>query len=156
MPGINQQFLILLFGAVFTALGVTARLGVWKNWYWRSRGTVYGYIPFGLVFILYSFNAVAKAQPPPSYLLFQGAIVLLIACGVWWSVRPPALIKPAWVRWVEAYPQDVREAMAKAVEQGKNWEARVRSKEALAEWASSLGSRKSKSEGRSRQAKETG
>ena len=51
MFGIKQQYFILAFGVCFFALGLAARFGLWKKWYWSSRGTIYGYIPLGMVFI---------------------------------------------------------------------------------------------------------
>jgi len=145
MLGIDQQFLMRIFGLTFISLGLSARLGLWKKWYWRSRGTVYSYIPLGLLFLLYSFNALAKARLGSYYVLYQSLFVLLIACGVWWSVRPPAFVKPAWVRWVEVYPQNVYEAIRKAVEQGENWEPNVVSPDKLEAWVKTLRGKKGES-----------
>ncbi|MGC8787649.1 MAG: hypothetical protein ACP5Q1_09530 [Anaerolineae bacterium] len=142
MFGLDTQFIIRIFGVTFAALGLAARLGLWKNWYWRSRGTVYGYIPLGLLFVLYSFNALAVARLGSYYVLYQGLFALLIACGLWWTVQPPAFIKPAWVRWIEAYPKDVYQMIEKAVESGADWEANVATPEKLEQWIKSLRSKK--------------
>lgn len=147
MFGLDAQLLLRLFGITFIALGLAARLGVWKNWYWRSRGTVYGYIPLGLLFIVYSFNALAVARLGSYYILYQGLFVLLIVWGLWWTVHPPIFIKPIWVRWVEAYPKEVFDTIVKAVEQGEKWEAHVVSPEKLELWVKSLRAKKRRSKG---------
>jgi hypothetical protein len=72
------------------------------------------------------------------YILYQGLMVLLIAVGLWWSLRPPELVKPTWVRWVEAYPKDVYQAMQKAAEDGEDWEPHVASREDLEAWIKTL------------------
>ena len=142
MFGISQQLLMWMFGAAFIAAGLAARLGRWKNWYWTTRGAVYGYTPLGLLFIVYSFNGEAQTWPSPYSQLYQVAVVLLIAVGVWWSLRPPAVVKPAWVRWVEVHPQSVWEAMAGAVKDGGEWEFHVASPEAVNAWAKALARKK--------------
>nr|MBC7243816.1 hypothetical protein [Chloroflexota bacterium] len=147
MLGIDPQFLLRFFGVVFTALGVAARLGLWKNWYWRSRGTAYGYIPLGLLFLVYSFHSTVEARLGSYYILYQGLFVLLILCGLWWTVQPPSFIKPAWVRWVEAYPKEIYDAMMKAVEQGEKWEPHVASPEKLENWVKSLRGKKRRAKG---------
>jgi hypothetical protein len=149
MFGINQQFLMQAFGACFTIAGVAARLGVWKKWYWHSRGAVYGYVPLGLLFILYSVDAIAQEQLGSYLIVYQGAGVLMIVLGVWWSLRPPAFTKPVWVRWIEEYPEQVRDAMAHAAKQGKEWESHVTSRESVGQWAKTLHPRKRRSKSRS-------
>ena len=154
MFSVNQQLLIQALGACFVAVGLAARLGLWKNWYWHSRGLIYSYVPLGLVFILYSFNDLAAERLGSSYvyqwlsyyvLLYQGLIVLLIIVGIWWSGRPPGFVKPTWVRWVEGYPKKVYKALARAVEEGEeDWESHVASQEALEAWVKALRGKKGK------------
>lgn len=138
MLGINQQLLMWMFGAAFAAAGAAARLGRWKKWYWTSRGAVYGYVPLGLLFFVYAFNADAEELLGPHVWLYHAVVVLLIAVGVWWSLRPPAFVKPAWVLWVEEYPQAVQEAMADAAKEDEAWESHVASQEAVSAWAQTL------------------
>jgi hypothetical protein len=114
------------------------RLGYWKGWYWRTRGGVYAYLPLGVVFFLYTYQVQAQARFGSYYFLFVGGILLLALVCVWWSLRPPRFVQPAWVRWVEAYPKRVRDAMAKDVEQDTDWEKHVHTKEAVDAWARSL------------------
>jgi len=142
---INPQFLISLFGIVFAAIGVAARLGRWKNWYWQTRGSVYGYVPLGLLFLLYAYKEEAVARLGPYYILYQGLLGILVAVGLWWSLRPPEFVKPAWVRWVEEYPKNVQEAMRKAAEAGDEWEPHMASPEELKAWVKTLRSKKAKS-----------
>ena len=140
-----------LFGGTFVIAGVIARLGLWKGWYWRSRGAAYGYMPLGLLFVAYSLSTQAREMLGGSYLLFELFMLALVAVGVWWSMRPPEFVKPAWVRRVEAYPPADREAMAQAVDDGADWESQVVSEEALEAWVVSLRPKK----GRARRSKQT-
>ena len=142
MPRWDPQTLSILFGLVFIAIGLAARLGLWKQWYWRTRGSVYGYIPLGVLFILFTLSEQAAARLGQYHVVYQGLIVLLIAVGVWWSLRPPEFIKPTWVRWVEGYPQNVYQAMLKAVEQGEDWEPHMASREDLEAWVKTLRGRR--------------
>ena len=74
--------------------------------------------------------------------------MLLLLCGLWWSVRPPAFVKPSWILWVETYPKKVYDAMADEAKDGEAWESKVVSPEAVEAWAKELSSKK-----RSRRAK---
>jgi len=150
MFGIDPQFLIQALGFAFIVAGVAARTGTWKNWYWRSRGAVYGYIPLGFLFLLYSFNAQAEERLGAYYVVYQGIGVLLLVLGVWWSLRPPAFVKPRWVRWIEEYPLKVRKAMQRAVENGDDWESHMTSREAVDAWVKTLRSKKRKSKSKTK------
>jgi len=133
-----------LFGGAFVIVGVIARFGFWKGWYWRSRGAAYGYVPLGLLFVVYSFSAQAREMLAGRYWLYEVLELALVVIGVWWSMRPPEFVKPAWVRRVETYPPSDREAMAQAVGDGADWEPNVVSEEALEAWVVSLRPRKSR------------
>lgn len=146
---VNQQFLMWMFGAAFIAAGVAGRLSLWKKWYWTTRGAVYGYIPLGLLFIVYSFNPQAEERLGAYFVLYQAAVVLLILLGVWWSLRPPAFVKPTWVHWIEQHPEAVLEAMADAVKGGEEWESHVTSPEAVDAWAKTLRKKKRRPKGKS-------
>jgi hypothetical protein len=138
----NKQVLTWAFGAVFVAMGVAARLGLWKSWYWRTRSSVYGYAPLGLAFFVYAFRDRAVQELGRNFLWYQGLLVLLLLLGLWWSVRPPAFVKPAWILWVERYPKKVYEAMASAAIDGEAWQPKVASPEAVQAWAKELSSKK--------------
>jgi hypothetical protein len=135
---LDTKLLLQAFGVVFFGIGMAARLGLWKRWYWKTRGTVYGYVPLGLLFLLYSFEALAAERLGSRYVFFQGAVGLLIVLGLWWSLRPPAFVRPAWVRWVERHPRAVIQAMSTAAEEDEGWEQHVTSREAVDAWAKSL------------------
>ncbi len=148
MFGIDPAILITLFGLTFSGVGLAARLGLWKDWYWRTRGSVYGYVPLGLLFILYAFNERAAERLGQYYTFYQGLLALLMIVGVWWSLRAPDWIKPTWVRWVEQYPDTTREAMQKAVEAGEDWQPHMASPEALEAWVKTLRPQKARSKRR--------
>lgn len=141
----DPNLLLIAFGFAFIAIWLTMRLGRWKKWYWKSRGGVYGYLPLGFLFLLYAFREQAAellgdAFNPLSIAVF----VLLGALAVWFSLRPPAFIKPAWIRWVEAHPKHVINAMRNAVEEEDNWEEHVLSQEAVNQWAKAVTRKTSK------------
>src|SRR5512138_2239781 len=134
MLDIDPTLLLQAFGLIFLGVGMAARLGVWKKWYWRTKGSMYGYIPLGLMFLLYSFYEPVKERLGTTFWMFQSLFLVLIAIGAWLSLRPPAFIKPTWVRWVEAHPRDVRQAMERAAKDDPDWEQHVTSPEAVESW----------------------
>ena len=137
MPDINDQWLIIGFGSVFFALGVTARLGLWKGWYWNSRKSAYGYIPVGLAFLTYNWRPEIEAFFG-SEVAFYVIFVLLFIVGGWWSLSPPNFVKPFWIRWIEEQPHEVQEAMHKQVKNDEEWRSRVTSRRAVEQWARSI------------------
>ncbi len=134
----DTQPLLQAFGLIFIALGVVIRLGMWKKWYWRGKGTAYSYIPIGVIFLLYSFNDPAGAQLGPAYWIYLAVYAIPIALGVWWVLRPPAFVKPDWVRWIEAYPEKTCQAMQKDALGDPEWERHVTSPKSVEAWAKSL------------------
>jgi hypothetical protein len=147
MPKLDPSLLLQAFGITFLGIGMAVRLGVWKKWYWKSRGTVYGYIPLGLVFLLYSFESLARQRLGTSYWLYQVAFGVIIAVGVWWTLRTPPFIKPAWVRWVEGHSPSVLKAMEADAQSDPNWEKHVVSEQAVEAWIRSLDIKKPKTKG---------
>ncbi len=138
MFGIDPSDLIIIIGVGFILLGIAARMGYWKKWYWGTRGGAYAYLPAGLVFILYTYDGYFKESLGSYYFLYWVAIILLVGCCIWWAIRPPAFIKPDWVRWIEKHPRQVKNAMAAEVEAGKAWEDYIISEDAVDQWAKSL------------------
>ncbi len=138
MPSVSNQLLIQAFALVFIVLGLVARLGIWKKWYWQSRGLAYGYIPLGCLFLLYSFYDPLLKMVGSYTWLMPVFFALILAVGIWWSVRPPPFIKPVWVGWVEKHPGYVIEAMAVSAKKSNEWEKHVISEEAVDAWARSF------------------
>jgi hypothetical protein len=134
----DPKLLILAFGLIFSSLGIAARLGFWKKWYWQSRGSAYGYIPIGCLFILYSYYETLKIILGANNWLFPVLFGFLVALGIWWSVRPPLFIKPIWVRWIEKHPPNLVEAMKSAANQGTDWERHITSEAAVDDWARTI------------------
>ena len=140
----DPTLLLQAFGFIFLSLGVAARLGLWKKWYWRTKGAVYSYVPLGLLFLVYSFNELAKARLGQYFWMYQALFGVLIVLGIWLSFRPPKFVKPAWVRWVEAQPAQVVKDMEQDALDDPNWERHVTSPEAVDTWAKSLKLKKPK------------
>lgn len=141
----DPSLLLQAFGITFFAIGMAARLGFWKKWYWRTKGSIYGYIPLGFMFLLYSFYEPVRVSLGSSFWMYQSLFALLIVVGAWWSFRPPDFIKPSWVGWIEAYPRDVRQAMEHAAADDPNWESHVTSPEAVEAWVKTLRIKKPRS-----------
>jgi hypothetical protein len=134
----DPNLLILSFGLIFTSLGIAARFGLWKKWYWQSRGSAYGYIPIGCMFILYSYYEQLKVILGSNNWLFPVFFGLLMALGIWWSLRPPSFIKPSWIRWIEKHPVNLVEAMKRAANENGDWERHVTSEDAVDAWARTI------------------
>jgi uncharacterized membrane protein len=134
----DPTLLIMAFGVIFISLGIAARLGLWKKWYWQSHGSAYGYIPIGCLFIFYSYYDTLKIILGANSWLFPVLFGLLAALGIWWSVRPPSFIKPKWVRWIEKHPSNLVEAMKRAANQSTDWECYITNEEAVDAWARTI------------------
>ena len=141
MPKFDDQTLLVLFGVVFLGMGLAARLGMWKAWYWRTRGGAYGYIPLGLLFIVYSLRPELTALFGTE-LAFFVVFGLMLLVGVWWSFAPPDFMKPGWVRWVEDQPERVQEAMRERADGDTEWREHLESREAVEQWARRLKNRR--------------
>jgi hypothetical protein len=137
--------LLRILGLIFIGIGIVARLGFWKKWYWRSRGMVYSYIPIGVVFLLYGLNDLAKARLGGFFWIFEICYAIPVLMAIWWMSRPPDFVKPDWVRWIEAYPEETYQAMQKSAQEDPSWERHVTSPQEVSAWAKSLGRGKTKS-----------
>jgi len=138
MLSFDQNQIIRLLGLGFILAGLVARIGTWKKWYWKTPKAVYGYIPLGLLFILFSFNDLAGTRLNSRYYLYLVGFGILGICVVWFSQRPMPFLKPKWVRWVEAHPKRIRNLMAQQVEDEEEWEHHLESQDAVDAWAKSL------------------
>lgn len=138
MFDINTDVLLRFIGVGFALAWVIVRLGYWKGWYWRTRGGVYAYLPLSVVFYLYTYRDLAQERLGANFFLYYGVIILLASICVWWSVKPPAIIQPAWIRWIEEYPPRIRKAMTNEAQEDVKWEQNVQSKEAVDAWARRL------------------
>jgi hypothetical protein len=138
MSNHDLDFLLPALGFLFIGIGVAIHFGVGKKYYWRLQGRSYGYIPVGLLFILYSFNPQAQQKLGANYWLFNLAFGALAVLSVWLFYRPPTFIKPAWVRWVEAYPPDVYQTIREAAKNDPDWDKHMSSPEAVDKWVRTL------------------
>ena len=120
-------------GVGFILIGFSVRTGLWKNWYWRTRGGAYAYVPMGIIFLMYSFQdlLIQRFGLP----LVVAIFVVFIALVLWFSLRPPEFLKPIWVTWVEKNPKKVIRAMGQEVIDGEKWEPWVASEADVDAWA---------------------
>jgi hypothetical protein len=132
----DAQLITLIVGLIFVGLGIAVRLGTWKGWYWRTRGGVYGYIPMGIMFMVYAYQEALFMDmnvfiPIILYSLLGILVVFL-------SLRPPRWVKPAWILWLEELPKASLKAIHKAVNDGDEWQSHVSSQRDVQDWAKSL------------------
>ena len=129
----DAKFLVVILGFIFLATGAAGISGRWKRWDWNSRRMAFANFPAGLLFLLEAIRESLPDGTPLSWVL-KGAELLALAVVVWWVVRPPKLIIPAWIRTVEAHPRAVYDYMAIEVKNKEEWRPRVETPEALDEW----------------------
>ena len=134
----TQMMIVVLFGILFTAVGLAIRFGYWKSWYWKNVRMVHGYIPLGILIILFGFNDLAKERLGSSYVVYQAITISIFLVGVWWSLRPPKLLIPDWVKWIEAHPKKLVVAMIKEARASQDWKQKVQSKATIDVWARSI------------------
>ena len=140
----NTQLLLQAFGFIFIGLGVIVRLGTWKKWYWRSKTTIYSYIPIGLIFLLVSFQDQAKEQLGTNYWIYQAGYAIPVAVAIWWVARTPAFVKPDWVKWIGGISPKYLPGDAGGCSGRPRMECHVTSQKEVEAWAKSLEMRKPK------------
>jgi hypothetical protein len=133
-----QIIIVVLFGCLFLGVGLAIRFGYWKSWYWRNVRMIHGYIPLGILIILFGFNDLARERLGSNYVVYQAVTISIFLVGAWWSIRPPKLMIPEWVNWIETHPRKVVVAMIKAAREGQDWKSKVQSKKSVDAWARAL------------------
>jgi len=134
----NESWIIRLLGHFFVMLGVTIRMGYLKKLYFASRGGIYGYIPMGLLFALYTYYEEVTAKNPGYINYYYAAFGVLLAFTLYLSIAKPRFIKPTWTLWVEKFPAKVIKAMTEDVKNNPDWEKNTLSEETVNKWAKSL------------------
>jgi hypothetical protein len=135
---IDPNFVIPLMGAAFIFFGISIRMGNLKQVYWKSRRSIIGYIPLGIVFIIAGVYETASKQPALIFYLYLAFFIIMVGLTIYCTARPPEFMKPTWVRWVEKYPRSVQKAMAAAVDDDTDWRQNVVSEGAVDAWAKQL------------------
>jgi hypothetical protein len=136
---LNLNYLISIMGGIFVLLGIFIRLGHMKQVYWKSPRSMVGYIPLGFVFALAGFYEPASKAAPTMFYAYLGLFAIVVGLTLYFAIRPPKFIKPAWVLWVEKHPHAVQKAMAADTENNENWKQNVTSEAAVNSWAKQLG-----------------
>lgn len=132
---LDATLLIQAFGLIFVTLGVTARLSYWKKWYWQIHNSSYGYIPYGCLFVIYSYNENLLDFFKPNQWLVYIIYGAFLAIGLWFSMRTPLFMKPLWVRWIEKYPKNIIDAMRIEAKDDTTWEKHIKDEAAVDVWA---------------------
>ena len=134
----NEIWIIRMLGVFFALFGIAIRLGYFKKMYFASKGGIYGYLPMGLLFVLYSYYEGYQAGNPDNMLIYYAAFGLLIALVLYFSIRKPKWMKPTWVAWVEKYPQKVINKMAEEIKENPDWEKETADEASVDAWAKRL------------------
>lgn len=134
----NELLILRMLGIFFVLFGITIRLGYWRKMYFASRGGIYAYLPMGLLFILYTYYEVVTASYNDHLTLFYVAFGLLILCILYLSIAKPRWMKPAWILWVEKYPEKIRKAMAEDVKTDPEWQKNTKDEASVDRWAKKL------------------
>ena len=108
--------------------------GVYKRWYWAGSTRAYGYVPFGALAILVSFEKPLKASLGSNFWILIVGYTLLLGLGFFLFAKPPNFIKPAWILRIEQEPKRVYEAMAKEVKGKADWRKKAETPAALEAW----------------------
>ena len=134
----NEIWIIRMLGVFFALFGIAIRLGYFKKMYFASKGGIYGYLPMGLLFVLYSYYEEYTASNPENMVVYYAAFGLLIALILYFSLAKPKWMKPGWVLWVEKYPQKVIGKMAEEVKDNPDWEIKTADEASVDAWAKKL------------------
>src|SRR5574342_511996 len=136
MLELDAPLFMIVLGLLFILAGAAGISGKYKRWYWRSRRVVYAYIPIGFLFFLVALGQGLK-DPLLGKILWGGEI-LVFGIALWWLVRPPKRVQPAWIQKIEEHPRTVYEAMQQQVKAGKEWQSRVQDFQSLEKWIKSV------------------
>jgi hypothetical protein len=133
---LNPQLIITIIGIVFIGLGIAARMGAWKKWYWRTRGGAYGYVPMGCLFVVYAYEEAIIQSVQQSGLI--AIYIVLAVLVIYLSLRPPKWIKPTWIRWIEEQSPASQKAMRNFAKDDDDWMLHVNTRDAVQKWAKQL------------------
>jgi hypothetical protein len=135
---LDNNFFIPLIGVAFILVGIYIRMGYMKQVYWKSRRSMFGYIPLGLVFILVGYYSTYSNKAPYVFYAYIALLVILVVLTVYLTSRPPNFIKPEWIKWIEKYPKKIQKAMKGDTEVDDDWKQRVTSEADVDAWAKEL------------------
>jgi len=136
MPRLDADLILTILGIGLMIFGLYVHFGTWKDWYWKTRGGIYGYVPLGLMLVVES-NYIRVIPDAPRYVSLT-ILGLLAALAIYLKVKTPEWAKPDWVRWLESQPTHVRQAMQKDALSDKNWARHTTSLAAVELWAKEL------------------
>lgn len=136
MPRLDIDLTLTALGIGLMAFGFYVHFGKWKDWYWKTRGGIYGYVPLGLMLVVES-NYMRVIPNAPRYVSLA-VLLLLAAVVIYLTIKQPEWVKPNWVRWLESQPKRVRQAMQEDALLDKNWAQHTTSQEAVELWAKEL------------------
>ncbi len=135
---IDLNIAVPVLGIIFIFAGVFIRLGNLKQVYWKSSRSMVGYIPLGILFLVAGLYDAASKRGSLVFYAYIALLVIVVALTIYLAARPPAFLKPEWIRWIEKYPKAIQKAMAADVEVNDKWKQNVSSEAAVDAWAKQL------------------
>lgn len=139
MFDLRGNLALQIFGAAFILAWAMGVFWNWRSWYWRSQRAIYSYLPMGLLFILASFQEQIMTSLSLNMWGMRVIYIVFIAIGVWWTVRPPAFLKPWWAKEIESYPPAVYSALKRDVSKDRDWPSHFKDRDALQKWIKKVG-----------------
>lgn len=136
MPRLDIDLTLTVLGIGLMVFGLYVHFGKWKDWFWKTRGGIYGYVPLGLMLVVES--NYKRVIPDAPRFISLAILLLLAALAIYLKVKTPEWAKPNWVRWLEAQPNKIRQAMQAEALIDKNWSQHTTSPEAVELWAKAL------------------
>jgi len=136
MPRLDIDLTLTALGIGLMVFGLYVHFGKWKEWYWKTSGGIYGYVPLGLMLIVES-NYKRVIPNAPRYVSLA-ILVVLAALAIYLKVKTPEWVKPKWVRWLDSQPKQVHQAMQADALSDKKWSRHATSVEAVELWAKEL------------------
>ena len=130
----TAMLLLQALGIIFILMGIMGMTGIYKRWYWSGPTRAYGYVPFGILAILVSFEKPIKTFLGSNFWILIVLYALLLGLGLFVFAKPPKFIKPAWIRRIETEPKRVYQAMVEEVTAKQDWRKKVATQEALESW----------------------
>jgi hypothetical protein len=135
---LDLNFVVPLLGAAFVFIGIYIRMGNLKQVYWKSRKSIFGYIPLGLVFILAGYYEKASKLEPVFFYAYIALFAIVAGLTLFVAARPPDFIKPNWILWIEKHPNNIQKAMQAEVQENEDWKQKVISEVEVDAWAKQL------------------
>ena len=141
----NTQLLLQAFGFIFIGLRVIVRFGTREEMVLALQDDDLQLHPDWIDFLAGELSRPGQRAVGTNYWIYQAGYAIPVAVAIWWVARTPAFVKPDWVKWIQAFPPNIYQAMQADALADPEWERHVTSqKEVEASGQNRLRGRKPK------------